>query len=98
MSHEAYNKAEHFSTATCLTLFDRIPEWRLEKLDDIANKSGMDSEIVRNAVETTSEDPEKLKRLGELLTVLAEETKYGEEAENTIVPEKIQEFIELLKN
>lgn len=98
MSYEEYNNAESFSTATCLTLFDKIPDWRVQKLDRLANMSGKDLDIIRNAVEVTSENPEKVKRLGELLTVLAEETKYGEDVENNEVPEKIKELVELVKS
>ncbi len=96
MPYEEYPEAEKFDTATCLSLYDKIPDWRLGKLDELANNAGMDSEILKNAIEIASEDPKKIKRLGELLTVLAKSTKYGDVVEKEEIPEKIKELIKLV--
>ena len=96
MSYDLYKKAESFNTATCLSLYDRIPDNRIGALDELANKAGKDSEILRNSIENASEDPEKIKRLGELLTVLAERTPYSDDVEKEDIPEKIRELIRLV--
>lgn len=96
MSYDQYREAEGFNTATCLSLYDRIPEWRLGALDQLANAAGKDVETLKNSIEIASEDPERIKRLGELLTVLSERTKYSDEVENEDIPEKIKELLKLV--
>lgn len=91
------NKAERFNTATCFNLFDKIPDWRLDYIHKLTNDSGMDIKILRDSIEIASEDPKKIKRLGELLTVISERTKYADDGEEEVIPEKIRELIELVK-
>ncbi len=89
--------AEKFKTSDCLRMFDNIPGWRQSHIDSLANNAGFDSEVLRNMVEDASEDPEKSKRIGEILTVISESTRYSEEVENNLIPEKIKELIELVQ-
>lgn len=98
MSFENYTNSEKFSVAECLNLFDSIPEHRLKVVYALSNNVGWDLDVFRNTIEITLEDsPEKTKRIGELLTLLSQQIKYGEDVEKTEIPEKVNELINLVK-
>lgn len=106
-------KEAGFNSAMFLSLFDRIPEWRQSSIDQVTNRAGIDPEVLRNMVEDfftnnteDTENPEnpknlerseKIRRVGEILKIISEETKYGEDVENVEIPEKIKELIGLVK-
>ncbi len=109
MSFEKYNDAENFTSADCLSLFDKIPEWRQGVLEQITNMSGKDVEMLRDSIGFLFDDlnqagdeevkiiKQKVKRVGEILTVLSNQTEYGEDVEKNDIPEKIKELNQLLQ-